>query len=79
MKHRRIPSALLRRMLDFKPLPGKWYVSYPDILGPAAPPVAGPFDTEEDAWQWVNKGSLAEGEKVWQHPEGSGRLRPAPQ
>ena len=53
---------------QFRPEPGKWYVSYPQAFGPTGGPVGGPFDTEDEAWDWMSQGSLIQGGVVWQCP-----------
>lgn len=57
---------------DFKCIPGKWYVSFagpPPMPGqqPASkPPAGGPFDTEQEARQWLAGKMNITGASVWQ-------------
>jgi hypothetical protein len=50
---------------DFRLEPGKWYVSVPSSHHRGNKPAGGPFDTEEEARDWL-RCMLIRGAIVWQ-------------
>jgi hypothetical protein len=52
-------------------VPGKWYVSFFSLHPPEPPPVAGPYDTEEQARDFLRCVVLPRGGVVWQCQPGS--------
>jgi hypothetical protein len=46
-------------------IPGKWYISYPSTRTPGQPPVAGPFDAQDEARHFLQCAILPRGGVVW--------------
>src|SRR5262245_57699269 len=62
--------------------PAEWYVWLPDEARPLLGPAAGPFETEDEAWDWVRRAPALRDAALWQYPpppdsRAAGRHRPA--
>jgi hypothetical protein len=57
-------------------LPGKWYVSIPIEARPLVGPGAGPFETEQQARDWLLCLPLIKGAAIWRHTWADRRSAP---
>jgi hypothetical protein len=46
-------------------LPGRWYVSFPNLDAPDLLPTVGPFDTEREARDWLELVNKAQSGFIW--------------